>query len=665
MKTLKNSLLLFASFFGLLLATSCSSKPDSVDVIPQDAKFVASFDVLSLIKKGELNNLSQYDFYKTVKKEIRNENKQVSRIFDDVMEDPTITGLKFTSDIFLYYVGDKSTEQFFCVSADLSDEADFAEFAENLLKKSDIEFSKEKGKNFNYFIADNDEFAIGYDSDKVVLVTASSYSSRENIESQVEDLFSLKADDCIAKNDDFNSFYKDKKDINFWISTNSFIDQYYFEQIQKNSAYDLADCAYGAYLNFDDDNISLQGRFFPNEEIQKLMDKYDIWDNSFNNDLLTYFPKDQLLTASASFDPKAYYNIMKEQDEFEKMDSECKKETDLTLQQVFESFGGNVVFSLFNVANKEYSYMGVGYEVDESQAVLMDERYGIQEFGELTEQDKKLLNEGKTIPVLEYGSYDAYSINIRNILAEGKDADYAIQNESEVNWLEGGWVPVEKEMTDKQLLPYMSLAFDLENTKVIEKFLSKIPKGKVTKKDFYYEFLVGNKYPAYFAYNDKTVLITNDLESIKAFKNKGFSKNNLKDSDISSDISKSKFFAFGNLDYKNYPKDLKTLIEERQSERETGIFNKVTKFVKSLVIKQVDDYTSEFVLNLQNTEDNSLKALLKLIDDGYKSYTSGFDNDYTYDEEAPEVSEGTYPVEEATPAAATVEEAAVEEVYTE
>ena len=551
---------------SVLFLSSCSSSPENLKVIPEETNVVSVIDIYSIIKKGKLYEIGELKFFKTFKKEIRNENKKISKIIDNVIEDPTISGINFKTDIFAYYVNEANDEQFISFSAEIKNKERFAEFIEDVLDKLDIEFDIEKEKNYSYTLIGN-EAVIGWDKNKAILLIAENYSSRKNLDLEITTLIELKEKNQITANDEFNRFYKNKKDISVWISTNLFEDNYVFKEIEKEIDFDITDNYISSYLNFEDDNISLLTQFTPNSEIQKIMEGNDVWDNSFNNQLLKFFPKKSYATASISLNPMSYYNIIEQKDGFEKIQSEFEKEMEFNLKDLFKSVKGNTVFSLFGFDDIEYTYMG--YE--------------------------RIYNEKK------YRRYNSWT------------GEY---------YYEGGYEYQDIEKTENELLPIMGLAIDINGNKIIKELIEKIPEDEINKRSNYYEFKFGNRYPAYFAFNDKVFIITNDKKSIKAFKDGGYSSDNLSNSNISSDISNSNFYTFLNLNYDEYPKDIKKEIKNNQNDKEEKMFKIWNSFAKSIELKQVDKNSVEIIFNIKDNESNSLNTIITTIDDNYKYFMS-------------------------------------------
>lgn len=605
---------------SILFLSSCSNSPENLKVIPEETNAVSVIDIYSIIKKGKLNEIAELKFFKTFKKEIRNENKKVSKIIDNLIEDPTMSGINFKTDIFAYYVNEANDEKFISFSAEIKNQEKFAEFIENVLDKLEIEFDIEKDKNYSYTLIGN-EAVIGWDESKAVLLIAENYKSRENLDLEIETLMELKEKDQITANVEFNKFYKSKKDISIWFSTNLFKDSYEFKKIEKEIDLDITDNYISSYLNFEDNNISLLTQFTANSEIQKMMEENDVWNNSFNNQILKYFPKKHYATASISLNPMSYYNIIEQEDDFEKIQSEFERETELDLKDLFETIKGNAVYSLFGFENVEYTYMAYGYGFNENKADLLDKRYVISEAGYLSSEDKELLNQGKTIQCNKYSR--RYCINIKNILDNGGTIETAIKNNDEINWYEGGWdYGKYVETTNEEYLPLMGLAIDINGSKIIKKLLEKIPEDEINKRSDYYEFMFDNRYPAYFAFNEDICFVTNDKKSIQAFKDGGYNSDNLGSSNISSGITNSNFYSFLNLNYDEYPKDIKKEIKNNQNDKEEKMLKIWNDFAKSVELKQVDKNSVEIIFNTKENESNSLNTIITTIDDNYKYFMS-------------------------------------------
>ena len=595
-----------------LFLSSCSSSPENLKVISKEANVVSVIDFYSIVKKGKLDEIAELKFFKTFRKETQSENIKASKIIDNVIEDPTTSGINFKTDVFVYYVDEAKDKKFIGFSAEIKNEEKFAEFLKDALDKLEIESDIEKEKNYSYTRIGN-EAIIGWDENKAILLIAENYRSRDNLDIEVKTLMELTKKDQITANEEFNKFYEKKKDISIWLSTNLFKNIYAFKEIEKEIDFDITDNYISSYLNFDNNSISLLTRVIPNSEIQKKWGEYDVLNNSFNIQLLNYFPKKSLATTSISLNSIAYYNMLEQEGEFKNIQSEFENETGLDLKDLFETIKGNAVYSLFDFENLEYTYMGWGYGFNEEEAELLDEGYEISKAGYLSPEDKQLLNQGKTIQAKTYDR--RYCINIKDILDNGGTLETAIANDSKINWYKGGWnYGRYVETNDEAYLPLMSLAFDITGDKVIKKLVEKIPGDAIHKHSDHYEFKFYNKYPVYFTYNDSICFITNDKKSIETFKHGGYSPDNLGNSNINSSISSNNLYSFLNLDYDEYPKEIKKKIKNKQNDDEKRWFKTWTDFSKNIELKQADENSFEITFNTKDNENNSLHTIIMAID---------------------------------------------------
>lgn len=340
---------------AIIMLTSCNSKQKSLSIIPESTNVVTVVDVYSLIKKGELNDLEQFDLFKTFKKEIRNENKKVSRMMQNVMDDPTETGLDFTNDLFMFYVNEAKDEQYFAMAMDIKNEEKFTVFIEDLLDKGDISFDIENEKSYKYTIV-NKEVAFAWDKSKVICLTSKNFDSRKNFDLTINTLFGLKENNQITQNEDFTTFYNNKKDISLWFSTNLLEDNYQYMRMMRELEFDIADNYVAAHLNFEDNKMSMQWKLFPNEDIKKMVEEDPILNTNFNSELLNYLPENSLANASISMNPMAYYNMLKSEKGFDKMESKFENEMGFTLNDFIGSFKGSAVFNLIDIKDVEYTY---------------------------------------------------------------------------------------------------------------------------------------------------------------------------------------------------------------------------------------------------------------------------------------------------------------------
>ena len=353
---------------GALLFFSCSKQvPENMAVIPKETNVVSVINLYSLAQKGKLNDISERKFFQTMKKEIQSENKKLSKLVDDIVEDPGITGMDVKTDIFGYYVTEKENE-YGCLSVKLNNEEKFGNFITELLKELEIDFDIEKEQNYRFILVQSD-LVVAWDAKKALFLTALSYSGRKGMGAEIETLMTLKPEDQMTGNDDFRKFYENKKDISVWLSANV-LDDYLLEVLSEVSGMDYADSYVSAYFNFEKGKISLSAQLIPNEELKKTMKEYGGKTISFNDNLLEYLPATSYAAISMTFDPAVFYSVFQKERKFDDMRTMFEEELGMDVKEFAESFKGSVLFSLFDFnVNEMQPVMGLVFDINGSRTI--------------------------------------------------------------------------------------------------------------------------------------------------------------------------------------------------------------------------------------------------------------------------------------------------------
>ena len=592
-----------------IILTSCSKTPKNLEVISKDVNIVGIVDIYSIAKKGQLDKLGENKFYRNTKKEVRVKNKKLSKLMDQFVESPMLSGVNFSSDIYTFYIDNAKDERFAVISAELSNTEKFAEFTRDLIKKSGLDFDEEKESGYSYSLFGR-EALIGWDDDKAVILIAMNYKSRKNLDIGLGDLMTIREEDQLSKTDHFKDFISRKKDISLFVSSNLIEDSRDFEEFENAVDYSISDNSIAAFVSFDDDKISLNTKVYANQDVQKLQNENNTLDHSFEKDLLNYFPNESYFFSSASINLQEAYKLVDNNDIISKEIERIEKRKDLDLEELINSFGGSFAYSILGFEEMEYMYKAWGYKFDEKKGVALNTKYRINQAGYISYDLKERLNAGETIKGMTSSGID-YCFNIKDILANGGDIESAIARNAEVQWFEGGWVygkNIEVKRTD--FLPLMSLNFDIKNTSFIKDLIAENDEEFI-KTDDYYEFRFKNRYPVFLAFDGEKCLISNDIKSIKHFTKGGFESNSLSNASYASDAAKSiGVFSTINLDYDSYDSEIKKRLKNEQNEREYKLFKIWSKLAERITLKSEEfgAYELELVLKPQNS--NSLYAII-------------------------------------------------------
>ncbi|MDR2039466.1 MAG: DUF4836 family protein [Bacteroidales bacterium] len=160
-------------------------------------------------------------------------------------------------------------------------------------------------------------------------------------------------------------------------------------------------------------------------------------------------------------------------------------------------------------------------------------------------------------------------------------------------------------------IPLMGLGFTVKSKDDFDKFVALIPEDIVARKDDHYVISTGFVTPFYFAYKDNRVLITDDVDGIVAFSGKGYSKN-LTSGDLSEAI-KNPYLMYLNLDIDSYPQNIRSLAQSEIGGKFGSVLSLLSPY-KDVSMIFTDDYEGIFSLKFKDKNQNSLKQILKGID---------------------------------------------------
>jgi len=172
-------------------------------VIPEESAFVMSFTPANFLAKMDIEDL--------MKTELGENAEDFSKkadlgILEDLFEDPTISGIDYLSEVFVFHSYENAEEHYLCVSAGIQDDGNFGEFLEDISKEAGDKIKIKEEDDFNYFTEGGG--GIVWDDDKFIFMLGT--TGEDDLEDHMEKLMTLEEDDRITSNDNFNTFYEKK-----------------------------------------------------------------------------------------------------------------------------------------------------------------------------------------------------------------------------------------------------------------------------------------------------------------------------------------------------------------------------------------------------------------------------------------------------------------------
>jgi hypothetical protein len=468
---MKNRMFLFSIFMisVLFFANSCK-KSSTFTVIPADAKVVGVFDAKSLYSKAEISKIGEYSFYNTAMQEIENESKQVAEMLEELLKNPTSTGINLLQDIIIYYYDNDDDEQFVAVALPLISKSKYEKWLEKLLTVTGENISFETNKDYTFFKIDNN-VAFGWNKKVAIVLIPTNGSSEDNLDENLENVMTLEKDDQITTNKNFNSFFSNKKDISVWIDFSLFKDDVKnYEQMLGNTNLNISETSLSAYIDFQDGNINMNVNYEmgDNENVTK------IYDGKFDENVLKYSPNKTLGLYAIAINTPAFADFLVEMDALKEYDGEIKKELGYSIDEIIESFNGSFLLNLYGLESKEVEY--------EDYEMIWNDKINDYDYVTVTKTKETLIPNG----LISFGLKNSTIIStIFSSLGEkmglSKEGDYYFVTDKDLTYYFGYNSNVFVMTTDKNVITSLS--------KGLSENLSSTKQGEAIKKYNQYGYL--------------------------------------------------------------------------------------------------------------------------------------------------------------------------------
>jgi hypothetical protein len=162
------------------------------------------------------------------------------------------------------------------------------------------------------------------------------------------------------------------------------------------------------------------------------------------------------------------------------------------------------------------------------------------------------------------------------------------------------------------LVPLMGLSFTVNSEADFQKLLALLPEGMLHDNGDYYELSLGFMMSVHIACKNNRVFITDDEKSITAFLSGGHSRDITSHATIGRAMKTSPLLFYINLNISDYPKSVRDLMAGsmgigQRTIATLDIFEDFSVYMNS-------KYHSQASLKFKSGKENSLKQLVKLID---------------------------------------------------
>lgn len=344
-------------FLTIVLFSSCSNNtPPEAKYIPKDASFVLVADPNQMKDKIEKGGISMDTLIERIFKGNRVEQAD-RRMFQTVRDS---AGIDWERKMFVFQLQknfpDNSQSSTISILGGIKDKSKM----ETFLKKQEEFRNKEiqKGKEYSYIeygdgsmIAWDEKVIISsmythflkpvYDTIAMTFKKPDQANVRKEMKEQVDQYFSQKENESMAKVDVFTGMFKEKADGYVFTSANSTLGALSLMPLQIPKLEELLKDNYAtATLNFEDGKIIAKSTSYTNPVLSHILKQYA--GPTVNLSLIEHYPSNNINgIVMASFNPEIFSGILK-QLEVEGIFNSFLEKSQLSKEDIYKSFKGDI-----------------------------------------------------------------------------------------------------------------------------------------------------------------------------------------------------------------------------------------------------------------------------------------------------------------------------------
>ncbi|MCK5856720.1 MAG: DUF4836 family protein [Bacteroidales bacterium] len=371
------------SMFVIMLLASCSSPKSDLTATPSDAGFVMVVDGKTLSEKGGVDDITESAFYEKMIKEIPSDEMADFKQFEYIFKDSKESGIG-VNDEFMLFVKMENSQPIIGLNFKVLDRSKVDALFQKVVEKeeAEVEIVSEDGMNY---IIDPDKEAVIIWNDAQLLVYAQVESPSENILATAKGLLKQSASESILSNSVYNEFYKNKKDVSVWFNYDLFLKNLAPAQqmmIASQLPFSMEGTYFYGYADFQKGKVVVEYESVLNDDMQEWMKKYQIINDDFDTDVLKMMPKTSYANMEFSISLINYYHLFVDMYKEKQVDTEMytaqvEKEIGMTIDEVLESFSGEMAMSLHGIEMKEKTSMSYGID-EETGEFKMEEKTSMQ-----------------------------------------------------------------------------------------------------------------------------------------------------------------------------------------------------------------------------------------------------------------------------------------------
>lgn len=337
--------LIVAALLSLTVA-ACGGADKELSIVPADVSCAVKIDIHQLWQKGELDNMNNLAFVKLLRQEIDDDNPQLGKLINGLLNDPSSSGIDTHRPVVAYTIAAQqqvSDDTYLVIGALLKSEKDFESFLAELARRAELSVTASQYKKFCLATFD-EEYVVAWNKHKALFVKPLGNQGLKELNIFAGGQMTMDKATSMAANADFGEFWKSNADIAVWTpsATLSSLANDTYAWL-KPSAHDSTYVSFG--LRFDEGAIVIDAKCYGKNATQRSY----LQSTTFNSKLLNFIPDKAYGVTSAVVDWDDLLNDCNMAHDTSNTMNRKIGDGDATVGELAKSLGNSVVVGFHGV----------------------------------------------------------------------------------------------------------------------------------------------------------------------------------------------------------------------------------------------------------------------------------------------------------------------------
>lgn len=278
MKNLYGKSILSILLVLTVIFTSCLKRPETESLLPINSTYVILAKPINLLDKIGMTEYEKTNSHKAIKSEILKRNSKLIGLYNDIIMNPMSTGVSFKKTMAAFGFNEKK-DFYSGLIIPLEDISKFETFIERFFTLDNMIFDVNRESNYSFLNAKSD-YVVGWNEDHIVILYPLNKTSKEYMEVALDNIFNGKEEEKLTSNSEFKNFFIQQNDVSFWINSNLFLTNNRYKDFQEKTSMGLKNNILEGFVSLEKEDILLNLNIHFNEDFQKLMDNYPVFNNT-------------------------------------------------------------------------------------------------------------------------------------------------------------------------------------------------------------------------------------------------------------------------------------------------------------------------------------------------------------------------------------------------